>query len=152
MSLDLECQLSPGRHNCPLLKTTALDLGSDPHPLSPPNSALIVITLNEDAAPHGAGKSLPQSAASSTCRPIPWGSGITALLCLSLSLSLLPPFPSLLPLRIMNTCDLEGAILHFCLLLIKAPCSIQESKCCNEKSANKVRCHILKIMLIRSCF
>lgn len=88
MSPDFECQLSPGRHNCPLPKTTALDLSSDPHPLSPPNSALIVITLNEDAAPHGGGKSLPQSAASSTCRPIPWGSGIAALLCPSLSLSL----------------------------------------------------------------
>ena len=97
MSPDLGCQLSPGRHNFhhqpPHQKTNALDLSSNPHPLSPLNSALIVITLHEDAAPHGGGKRHPQSAASSACHPIPRGSGIAALLCLSLSLFCLPSPP-----------------------------------------------------------
>ena len=58
--------------------------------------------------------------------PSPRGQGsLPCPVCLSICLSLLPPFPSLLPFRIVNMCDLEDAILHFCLPLIKAPCSIQ---------------------------
>lgn len=49
---------------------------------------------------------------------VPWS------VCLSVCLSLFPPFPSLLPIRMMNSCNLEDGTFHF-LLPFKASCSVQ---------------------------